>query len=314
MGKQNGYVLVLLHLGTRKGWTSPATYHPDEAWVKGQGRNFMMWSEDHGLKTSYCLHDRATKFTRGFNSLLASAGIRAIKMPVMAPNANAFVESWVVSIKLDFLRSHRVSRTRSTNHYEDDGQLETFYVGRKSAPIQARIYDKLKKVLKAPETAFFLALWGGPVQAWRVEFQLRRALLRQLGVNTVEDLKGQAGGIWTYLTEEWFSIRLRDSSNTKRRTVHPWWKHIQGLADLFGPACSISRDLSDIPKFPADWYVARIAGCLSPLAARLGKDKLDDAIGAMVALVQDKLGMKSWEDEYARQRIRLQQLPEGNTE
>ena len=113
LGKQSGYVLVFIHLGTRKAWTSPATYHPDEAWVKQQARNFMMWLDDHGLQANYCLHDRDTKFTKGFDSLLASAGIKTVKTPVMAPNANAFVESWVASIKreclnhfLCFSRSH----------------------------------------------------------------------------------------------------------------------------------------------------------------------------------------------------------------
>jgi putative transposase len=112
LGKRNGYVLVFLHLGTRKVWTSPTTYHPDEAWVKQQARNFMMWLEDHGLQASYCLRDRDTKFTRGFDSLLASAGIKAIKTPVMAPNANAFVESWIASIKRECL-SHFVCFSRS---------------------------------------------------------------------------------------------------------------------------------------------------------------------------------------------------------
>ncbi|MCG8408914.1 MAG: integrase core domain-containing protein, partial [Phycisphaerales bacterium] len=113
LGKRNGYVLVVLHLGTRKAWTSPMAYHPDEAWEKQQARNFMMWLEDHGLQASFCLHDRDTKFTKGFDLLLASGGIKAVKTPVMAPNANAFVESWVASIKREclsqfmcFSRSH----------------------------------------------------------------------------------------------------------------------------------------------------------------------------------------------------------------
>ncbi|MEM6257216.1 MAG: integrase core domain-containing protein [Planctomycetota bacterium] len=113
LGRQNAYVLVFLHLGTWKAWTSPATYHPDEEWVKQQARNFMMWLEDQGLQANYCLYDRDTKFTKGFDSLLGSGGIKPIKTPVMAPNANAFVENWVASIKrgclgyfICFSRSH----------------------------------------------------------------------------------------------------------------------------------------------------------------------------------------------------------------
>lgn len=105
-------MLVFVHQGTRKVWTSSSTYHPGQVWVKQQARNFMMWLGDHGLKARYCLHDRDTKFTKGFDQLLASGGIKAIKTPVMAPNANAFVESWVASIKRECL-SHFVCFSRS---------------------------------------------------------------------------------------------------------------------------------------------------------------------------------------------------------
>lgn len=111
-GNENAYVLVFLYLGTRKVWTSSSTYHPDEDWVKQQARNFMMWLEDHGLQASYCLHDRDTKFTKGFDNLLASSGIKSIRTPIMAPNANAYVESWVASIKRECL-SHLLCFSRS---------------------------------------------------------------------------------------------------------------------------------------------------------------------------------------------------------
>ena len=88
LGKQSGYVLVFMHLGTRKVWTSSATYQPDEIWIKQQARNFTMRVEDHCLDARFCLHDRDTKFTKGFDGLRASAGIRAIKTPVLAPNVD----------------------------------------------------------------------------------------------------------------------------------------------------------------------------------------------------------------------------------
>ncbi|MBI1915322.1 MAG: integrase, partial [Planctomycetes bacterium] len=40
------YVLVFLHLGTRRCWISPCTANPDSAWVTQQGRNFLMDAED----------------------------------------------------------------------------------------------------------------------------------------------------------------------------------------------------------------------------------------------------------------------------
>lgn len=216
---------------------------------------------------------------------------------------------------LDFLRTHRVSRTKKTNHFEDGSDLETFYVGKRKSHMHARIYDKRKQLKESSGNAeLFQTLWGGAKHPWRIEFELRRNILRGLSIHTVDDLKEQAGGLWRYLTEEWLSIRLPDNENTTRRTIHPWWVDVQGLADQFGPACAICRNPSDIPKVQTDWYVARIAGCVPPLAARLGLDRLEDALARMVEVVRERIGLKCWDDEYAYQRIRLQELPEGDDE
>lgn len=215
-------------------------------------------------------------------------------------------------LSLDFLRSHCVSRTRSTQHYEESGELETFYLGRKKSPIQARFYDKLKQVSGKPESVFFDALWGQYTRVWRAEFQVRRVTLKQFSINSIDDLKAKAGGLWSHLTEQWLSLRIPDDTNTKRRTVHPWWIDMQGLADQFGPSCSISRETSNIPKVDAAWYIARIAGSLPPIAARLGIANMEQALREVLFEVRLKLAEKPWDEEYARQRIRMQQLPEDD--
>ena len=43
------YLLVFLHLGSRRVWISPSTVQPDSAWVSLQARNFLMVAEDMGL-------------------------------------------------------------------------------------------------------------------------------------------------------------------------------------------------------------------------------------------------------------------------
>lgn len=211
-------------------------------------------------------------------------------------------------LSLDFLRSHCVSRTRSTQHYEENGQLETFYLGRKKSPIQARFYDKLKLVDKRIESSFFRPIWGPTQNVWRVEFQVRRATLRQFDINSIDDLKAKAGGLWTHLTEQWLSLRIPDNTNTKRRTLDPWWGDVQRLAELFGPSCVLCRTSIDIPKVDAAWYIARIAGCLPSIAARLGISDFEQMLRRVIAEVRLKLAEKHWDEEYCRQRIRMQQL------
>jgi putative transposase len=42
-------VLVFIHLGSRRVFASPATYHPDSDWVIQQARNASMWMEEKGI-------------------------------------------------------------------------------------------------------------------------------------------------------------------------------------------------------------------------------------------------------------------------
>jgi hypothetical protein len=47
--------------------------------------------------------DRDTKFCTAFDDVLASEGIRALRLPSRSPNLNAFTERWVRSAKEECL-------------------------------------------------------------------------------------------------------------------------------------------------------------------------------------------------------------------
>lgn len=209
-------------------------------------------------------------------------------------------------LSLDFLRHHRVSRTRKTHLYEENEKLETYYVAKPGAPIQARIYDKLTAIMAKPGGEFFFPLWGGPAPTWRVEFQLKRSFLREAGINSMDDLVAQTGGLWTYLTDQWLSLRLQDNQNTRRRTVHPWWQAVQDCADLFGPSCTISRGNDTPPLLSPDWYVSHMSGCLVSLAARLGTSNISEAIKAFEEHARTYWAGKSWNEAYGCKRVECQ--------
>lgn len=120
-------------------------------------------------------------------------------------------------------------------------KLETFYVGAPGAEIRLRIYDKGKEIGKTGKE-WFLPLWGrdGPEDIWRVEFQLRREALKDLDIDNLDDLVSALGGIWRYLTEEWFSLRQHDNKRQNRRSLFPWWKEVQQIKK-FGLADTIKR-------------------------------------------------------------------------
>ena len=102
-GVRIAYCLAFIHVGTRKVFLSPPTYHPDDRWVQQQGRNMMMWLEDQHLEARFLIHDRDTKFSAAFSSLFKSDGIRCLRTPLLAPDANAFAEAWIGALKREAL-------------------------------------------------------------------------------------------------------------------------------------------------------------------------------------------------------------------
>ena len=102
-GKRTAFCLAFIHLGTRKVFVSPMTLHPHDQWVQQQARNMMMWLDSEQLEARFLIHDRDTKFSSAFRSLLANSDIQSIRTPRLAPDANAFAESWIGTLKRECL-------------------------------------------------------------------------------------------------------------------------------------------------------------------------------------------------------------------
>ena len=102
-GVFTAYVLVFIHLGSRKVYCSPATYNPTGDWVMQQARNANMWLDDMGVKPRFVIHDRDRKYPDEFRAFWRSEGARGLLIPLKAPMANAFTETWIESTKREIL-------------------------------------------------------------------------------------------------------------------------------------------------------------------------------------------------------------------
>lgn len=100
---QFAFVLVFVHLGTRKVFATPATLHPMSEWMQQQSRNVKMWAEEQGIEIQYLLHDHDVKFTESFDAAFERDDGGVVKTPIMAPVANCFIESWIGSFKRECL-------------------------------------------------------------------------------------------------------------------------------------------------------------------------------------------------------------------
>jgi len=184
--------------------------------------------------------------------------------------------------------------------------LETYYNGAKGSPIQVRIYDKAREVLKKGNKLWFFDIWN--IEAcrgvWRVEFQIRRQALKQFGINELKDLECKLPGVWQYLTDTWFSLRNRDNENTSRRTIHEQWKVIQNCAERFGTVVNVERSIQ-AAKANDSWYVKHIAGCLSGFAAIRGVGDLDEAWAALGIEVRGVINQRAFADAAHAKALKL---------
>ena len=97
------YVLVFIELGSPRIHLSPATAHPDSAWVTQQARNLVMDLDARASRVRFLIRDRDTKFSGPFDAVLRSEGMRVIRTPVRAPNANAHAERVIETMRAECL-------------------------------------------------------------------------------------------------------------------------------------------------------------------------------------------------------------------
>ncbi len=102
-GKMTAYVLVFIHLKSRRVFYSPPTYSPDSAWVTQQARNAIIWCHEEKISPRFLIRDGDKKFSRPFNTVWKTEGARIIQIPHGVPQANSFCESHVASTKREVL-------------------------------------------------------------------------------------------------------------------------------------------------------------------------------------------------------------------
>ncbi len=93
------YVLFFIELSTRRVHLAGCTTNPSAAWVTQQARHISWKMQDGAVTTRFLIHDRDTKFPAAFDTIFMSQDITIIRTPLQAPNANAFAERWVRSVR-----------------------------------------------------------------------------------------------------------------------------------------------------------------------------------------------------------------------
>jgi putative transposase len=103
------YVLFFLEVGTRQVHLAGITTNPDGPWTTQQARNILMRLD---RRVRFVVHDGAGQYTASFDYAFAAVGAEAITTPPGAPQANAFAERWVRSVRHELLDRTIISHER----------------------------------------------------------------------------------------------------------------------------------------------------------------------------------------------------------
>ena len=110
------YDLFFVSLERRRVEFVASTANPNGGWVAQQARNLLMHLDDRKQSFRFLLHHRDSKFGGGFDQILRSEGMTIVRTPVRAPNANAYAERWVGTLRRECLDRILIVNRRQLEH------------------------------------------------------------------------------------------------------------------------------------------------------------------------------------------------------
>lgn len=141
--------------------------------------------------------------------------------------------------------------------------------------IMARLYDKGLEIRDHSKKFWMFDVWEiieiptGKIML-RVEFQLRREPLKELGINTLDDLFEKKESIWTYCTIKWLKFQDNINAHADQRNTMPWWSVVQSgyhLAVGVNPAIRAKIIKIDVEQLTRQAFgiLLSIAACILEL-------------------------------------------------
>jgi putative transposase len=151
------YTVFVIDLASRRVQIAGTTAHPDDLFMHQVGRT--LTTEGEGLLTGHrvLICDRDAKWSALVRARLGDAGIRVAQMPFQAPNANAYAERFVRSIKQECLNrvipfGERHLRRTMTEYAEHYGfAIDRASVGSSTITVGRRDHVAAAKSCGSPE-------------------------------------------------------------------------------------------------------------------------------------------------------------------
>jgi hypothetical protein len=176
----------------------------------------------------------------------------------------------------------------------------------KSNNLRLNMYDKVGQVRKKGLTWVFdmwerSAVYEVGAPTWRAELQFGRKLLRDRGIETLDDLVLALPALWAY-GMGWYSFRVpnKTDSNKSRWAVAGWWQDISTWGGVDAPA--LPRVKVVRPRLHR--ITAGLLGYLTTTMVLTGLESYQDALQAAIDVEVGKAGAARLDRRLAAKHLR----------
>ena len=137
---------------------------------------------------------------------------------------------------------HYIEEKKAINSEHYIGNTFSGFVIGRGSPLSCRIYNKSLEIKNKKD--WFHSIWkkynyNSDNDVWRVEFQARRKVLKELNINCYEDIANKLLGTWAYYTQKWLILKEKKCNNVSRCPVAKKWLLIQKGGNSYIPDPSI---------------------------------------------------------------------------
>ena len=132
--------------------------------------------------------------------------------------------------ELDFDEDSFISQATKDNQHRKNGKIQTLKFG--TDKVVLRIYNKTDEINEVSHKTWLFDLWGMDHDVWRIEWQVRKDFLRQLGVTSFTSLIERQGDLLRVLVKDHTTLRIKSNdSNRSRWAMHPLWLDLTERVD-----------------------------------------------------------------------------------
>lgn len=237
-----------------------------------------------------------------------SIGLRVVRPEVLSRVDSAF--DYLLPV-VDFTRDSMVSLATKDAAHREHRQDQTLSFGK--GDVMLRIYDKVAEIEQQSDKIWLYELWGEKADVWRIEWQVRKPLLKRFGLRQFQDLFAGHGDLLMYLANEHDSLRVpSNDSNRSRWPVHPLWDDLLDRIVSF-PAQGVYREIDEqaVISERKQRIGISVYGYVKHYAALLGIEwgadeiRLDTAQAELWRLIQELHVPADWQVDVAKKRDKI---------